>query len=148
MSLASESKTEEAIGNDWPEAMFVGLKETVMSLHVGWLLVIVTVAVFEPVVSKPSETEKEQVAEPTVLVGALTLTLATVSVLFSHEEPDKPVGQKVDVWAQDIKGIIYYIDKICNVYQVEDIVSNKINPKVIAKYIKNGENYSIPDFNL
>jgi hypothetical protein len=65
-----------------------------------------------------------------------------------NEEPDKPVGQKVDVWAQDITGIIYYIDKVCNVYQVEDIVSNKINPKVIAKYIKNGENYSIPDFNL
>ena len=65
-----------------------------------------------------------------------------------NEENDKPVGQKVDVWAQDIKGIIYYIDKVCNVYQVEDIVSNKINPKVIAKYIKNGENYSIPEFNL
>jgi len=64
------------------------------------------------------------------------------------EENDKPVGQKVDVWAQDIKGIIYYIDKVCNVYQVEDIVSNKINPKIIAKYIKNGENYSIPEFNL
>jgi hypothetical protein len=57
-------------------------------------------------------------------------------------------SQKVEVYAQDIQGIIYYIDKNNNVYQVEDIVSNKINPKIIAKYVKNGENYSIPEFNI
>jgi hypothetical protein len=56
--------------------------------------------------------------------------------------------QKVEVWAQDIYGIIYYIDKNNNVYQAEDIVSNKTNPKIIAKYIKNGDNYSIPEFNI
>ena len=56
--------------------------------------------------------------------------------------------QKVEVWAQDIQGIIYYIDKNNNVYQAEDIVSNKLNPKVIAKYLKTGEIYSIPEFNI
>lgn len=56
--------------------------------------------------------------------------------------------QKVEVWAQDIKGIIYYIDKSLNVYQAEDIISNKTNPKVIAKYIKIEEEYSIPEFNI
>jgi hypothetical protein len=56
--------------------------------------------------------------------------------------------QKVEVWAQDIQGIIYYIDKNNNVYQAEDIVSNKLNPKVIAKYLKTGETYSIPEFNI
>jgi len=56
--------------------------------------------------------------------------------------------QKVEVYAQDIQGIIYYIDKNNNVYQVEDIVSNKVNPKIIAKYVKDGENYSIPEFNI
>jgi hypothetical protein len=56
--------------------------------------------------------------------------------------------QKVEVWAQDIKGIIYYIDKNFNVYQAEDIISNKINPKVIAKYVKIEEEYSIPEFNI
>jgi len=56
--------------------------------------------------------------------------------------------QKIEVWAQDIQGIIYYIDKFNNVYQAEDIVVNKINPKIIAKYIKTGEQYSIPEFNL
>ena len=56
--------------------------------------------------------------------------------------------QKVDVWAQDIKGIIYYIDKNGNVYQTEEIVSNKENPKIIAKYIKENDIYSIPDFKI
>jgi hypothetical protein len=65
-----------------------------------------------------------------------------------NEETEKPVGQKVEVWAQDIHGIIYYIDKLYNVYQAEDIIVNKLNPKVIAKYIKIGENYSIPEFNI
>jgi hypothetical protein len=56
--------------------------------------------------------------------------------------------QKIEVFAQDIHGIIYYIDKNNNVYQVEDIISNKVNPKIIAKYVKDGENYSIPEFAL
>jgi hypothetical protein len=60
----------------------------------------------------------------------------------------KVMTQKVEVWAQDIKGIIYYIDKQNNVYQAEDVVVNKINPQIIAKYVKNGEQYSIPAFNI
>ena len=56
--------------------------------------------------------------------------------------------QKIEVWAQDIMGIIYYIDKFGNVYQAEDIVVNKINPKVIAKYVKTGEVYNIPSFGI
>ena len=65
-----------------------------------------------------------------------------------NDDDDKPVGQKVEVWAQEIHGIIYYIDKTCNVYQVEDIIANKVNPKVIAKYVKTGDKYSIPEFNI
>ena len=65
-----------------------------------------------------------------------------------NEDDDKPVGQKVEVWAQEIHGIIYYIDKTCNVYQVEDIIANKVNPKVIAKYVKTGDKYAIPEFNI
>lgn len=49
--------------------------------------------------------------------------------------------QKVDVWAQEIKGIVYYIDNFNNVYQAEDIVSNKVNPKIIAKYVKHDDYY-------
>lgn len=54
---------------------------------------------------------------------------------------------KVEVWAQDIQGIIYYIDKFNNVYDTPDIIKNQVNPKIIAKYVKNGESYTIPEFN-
>jgi hypothetical protein len=64
------------------------------------------------------------------------------------QNEQKNTTQKVEVYAQDIQGIIYYIDKNSNVYQAEDIISNKINPKIIAKYVKNGENYNIPAFEI
>lgn len=64
------------------------------------------------------------------------------------EEESKPHGQKLEVWAQDIKGIIYYIDKSGNVYQAEDIIVNKVNPKIIAKYVKINDEYSIPEYNI
>jgi energy-converting hydrogenase Eha subunit F len=56
--------------------------------------------------------------------------------------------QKIEVYAQDIQGIIYYIDQFNNVYQAEDIIDNKMNPKIIAKYVKNDDKYSIPEFNI
>jgi len=64
------------------------------------------------------------------------------------EEDSKPQGQKIEVWAQDIQGIIYYIDKNGNVYQTEDIMHAKVNPKIIAKYIKVCDVYSIPEFDI
>lgn len=60
----------------------------------------------------------------------------------------KSQGHKIEVWAQDIQGIIYYIDSSNNVYQTEDIMYGKNNPKVIAKYIKVADIYSIPEFNI
>ena len=68
-------------------------------------------------------------------------------IVDAQTEP-KNTTQKVEVYAQDIQGIIYYIDKNNNVYQAEDIISNKINPKIIAKYVKDGEKYSIPEFSI
>ena len=68
-------------------------------------------------------------------------------VVDNQEEPNFTT-QKIEVWAQDIQGIIYYIDTNNNVYQAEDIIVNKMNPKIIAKYIKNGEQYSIPELNI
>lgn len=54
---------------------------------------------------------------------------------------------KVDTWVQDIKGIMYHIDNQGNVYDPEDIVANKMNPNVIAKYAKSANGaYSIPTF--
>ena len=53
---------------------------------------------------------------------------------------------KVDIWAQDIKGIIYYIDKTGNVYDTEDIMKiDKYPKRVIAKYQQDeAGKYSIP----
>jgi hypothetical protein len=61
---------------------------------------------------------------------------------------DKMSGQvltKIEVCAVDIKGIVYYVDNNYNVYDPEDIVTNRNNPRVIAKYEKHGDVYTIPD---
>lgn len=56
---------------------------------------------------------------------------------------------KVEVWVKDIKGINYYIDANHNVYKPEDILTNKINPSVIAKWVKVSDDiYSIPQFGI
>jgi hypothetical protein len=68
--------------------------------------------------------------------------------IIDNQNDSKPNTQKIEVWAQDIQGIVYYIDKSYNVYQAEDIIINKLNPKIIAKYVKNGDVYSIPEFNI
>jgi hypothetical protein len=57
--------------------------------------------------------------------------------------------QKMEVVATDIQGIVYYIDSNCNVYNTEDIMSGRENPRVIAKsVILDGGRYTIPDFGL
>ncbi len=62
------------------------------------------------------------------------------------EEAPAQLVQKIEVWVQEIQGINYYIDKTGNVYMPDDILTNQINPKVIAKYVKEGDKYSIPEF--
>lgn len=69
-------------------------------------------------------------------------------IVEQNNEEVKQNTQKIEVWAQDIQGIIYYIDKFNNVYKAEDIIINKINPKIIAKYFKDGDQYSIPELNI
>ena len=54
--------------------------------------------------------------------------------------------QKVEVIAEDIQGIIYYIDKFNNIYKTEDILGNVKNPKIIATAHKMGNVYSIASF--
>lgn len=53
------------------------------------------------------------------------------------------IDQKMEVIAEEIQGIVYYIDKFNNVYKTEDILANKQNPQIIAKAQKNGGVYSI-----
>jgi len=57
-------------------------------------------------------------------------------------------NHKMEVFAEEIKGIVYYIDKYFNVYNTEDILSEKPNPKIIAKYVLDDNKYTIPEFGL
>lgn len=49
--------------------------------------------------------------------------------------------KKQEVWAEDINGIIYYIDQNHNVYKTEDILNNIVNPRVIYKWKMNNDMY-------
>lgn len=54
----------------------------------------------------------------------------------------------LEVFAEEIGGIVYYIDKFRNVYKTDDVLQSKMNPSIIAKWEKIGERYTIPDFGL
>jgi len=55
---------------------------------------------------------------------------------------------KVNVYAVEIKGIVYYVDDYTNVYKTEDVLENKENPDIIAHYVKLGNEYTIPEFGM
>ena len=55
---------------------------------------------------------------------------------------------RVEVFAQEIYGITYYLDKHHNVYSTEDILNNKTNPGIIAKYELRDDVYTIPSLGL
>ena len=68
---------------------------------------------------------------------------------YESGESKEPKIQKIEVFSKDFNGIIYYLDHTGNVYDVEDVLSNSMTPKIIARYTKNEDNvYSIPDFNI
>jgi hypothetical protein len=56
--------------------------------------------------------------------------------------------QNVELFAQDIKGIVYYLDQHKNVYNTEDVMSSKENPQIIAKWEKQKDEYVIPSLGL
>jgi hypothetical protein len=51
--------------------------------------------------------------------------------------PQSSTTNKIEVRIQDIKGIMYFIDSNDNVYQTEDVLMQKKNPKIIGKCIMN-----------
>lgn len=61
---------------------------------------------------------------------------------------NETVLHKLEVVAEEIFGIIYYIDKFNNVYKTEDIMEGKQDPKIIAKYQRNGTALTIPELGL
>ena len=65
-----------------------------------------------------------------------------------NEVQQKKTHNLKTVFAQEIKGIVYWIDEESNVYDNQDIFQNKDNPKIIAKYTTTQNNgstqYDIP----
>lgn len=53
--------------------------------------------------------------------------------------------KKIEIFIQDIQGIVNYIDNYGNIYRVEDILENKQYPKCIGKYVVNNGVYSIKE---
>jgi len=67
---------------------------------------------------------------------------------FQIDENTDNLIQKIEVIAEDIHGIVYYIDKFNNVYKTEDILESKQNPAIIAKCIKQNGMITIPELGL
>jgi len=71
---------------------------------------------------------------------------ATNGIFSSTQEIDKK--KQVNLWLQEINGIVRYIDESYNIYSTQDII-NKVNPpKIIGKYGIKTENetyYMIQD---
>jgi len=72
--------------------------------------------------------------------------VATPNDAASDEASNEAV--KFEVFAEEIGGIVYYIDKHKNVYKTDDVLRSILNPAKIAKWEKQGEKYTIPEFGL
>jgi hypothetical protein len=57
-------------------------------------------------------------------------------------------SRKVEVIAEDIFGIVYYIDDSNNVYKTEDILEGIPNPEVVAKCVRQNGKITIPELGL
>lgn len=51
--------------------------------------------------------------------------------------------KQIEITAQDVNGIIYYLDSFGNIYKMEDVLKEVENPSIIGKYIKLDDDYQI-----
>jgi len=72
----------------------------------------------------------------------------TPNGLVTNNDSDGNHFQKIQVVAEEISGIVYYIDSLRNVYRTEDILEGKTNPEIIAKCNFENGRYTIPSFGL
>ena len=69
--------------------------------------------------------------------------------LVSTEKDSLPQTTSIEVVAREVNGIVYYIDQYDNVYDTEDVMNNKSNPRIVAKckQMPYGK-YTIPSLGL
>jgi hypothetical protein len=77
-----------------------------------------------------------------------THSKGTPNGLITNTDLETVQLQKVQVVAEEISGIVYYIDAFKNVYRTEDILKGKQNPEIIAKCIHENGRYTIPSLGL
>jgi len=60
-------------------------------------------------------------------------------------DTDSNVNQShnVDIYGEEINGIIYYLDKYNNIYKMEDIMSEKSDPMIIGSYTNINDSYKL-----
>lgn len=68
--------------------------------------------------------------------------------LINQDSKSSDEVRNIEVRAQEIMGIVYYIDNYNNVYKTEDILSEQKNPAIIGRYEETNGTYSIPSFGL
>ena len=73
-------------------------------------------------------------------------TYITESIIISRILKEKP--KNTDAFQTALTKLSNTIDDVNNVYSHEDVISDRINPKIIAKYVKTGDSYSIPEYNI
>lgn len=56
--------------------------------------------------------------------------------------------RKVQVIAEEVNGIIYYIDNENNVYKTEEVLNEVLNPSIIGKCIRENGRVTIPNLGL
>ena len=52
------------------------------------------------------------------------------------QDASASLTETLEVWTEEINGIMYYVDKTSKVYDASDVVCNKLSPKVLGKYTK------------
>ena len=57
-------------------------------------------------------------------------------LITSGTNPTDTHKHNLEVLAEDVNGIIYYVDKYTNVYNMEDILGQKEDPRIIGNYNK------------
>jgi len=68
--------------------------------------------------------------------------------LIATTDANTPSVQNMVVFAQEICGIVYWLDQHQNVYNTEDIMSLAENPRIIAKWERINDVYKIPSMGL
>lgn len=68
--------------------------------------------------------------------------------VFEKVDNNEKIKKNINVVAENVQGIMYYIDSFLNVYNTEDILSDKEDPRIVAKAVKNGNIFTIPELGL